>query len=65
MNGPAPLAPPIPSTWDRRGLPAWTCRSPAMFGLEKRYLFLNHWQFSRYVNDIPAPGDWRSATLAQ
>ena len=63
MNSPAPPSPPIPSTWDRGGLPAWTCHSPAMFGLENRYLFLNHWQFSRYVNDIPAPGDWRSFDL--
>ena len=63
MNSPAPVATVIPNRWDRRGLPAWTYHSRAMFDLEKRHLFLNHWQVACHVNDIPASGDWRSLDL--
>lgn len=49
---------PVPNHWNRSGLPAWTYSSPALFELEKRHLFLTHWQVAGHVNDIPAPGDW-------
>lgn len=48
----------VPADWDRRGLPAWTYRSQAMFELEKHNVFLNHWQIVGHENDIPAPGNW-------
>ena len=51
---------PAPNSWDRRGLPAWTYNSPAMFDLEKHDLFLRFWQVAGHANDIPAPGDWLS-----
>jgi carnitine monooxygenase subunit len=53
----------VPSEWDRRGLPAWTYRSEALFRLERRKLFLTHWQIVGHVNDIPAPGDWLTFDL--
>jgi phenylpropionate dioxygenase-like ring-hydroxylating dioxygenase large terminal subunit len=49
---------PVPQDWDRSGLPAWAYHSPALFELERRRLFLTHWQVAGHVNDIPAPGDW-------
>lgn len=48
----------IPNDWDRKGLPAWTYHSPALFALERERLFLTHWQLVGHVCDIPAPGDW-------
>ncbi|HQU68768.1 MAG TPA: aromatic ring-hydroxylating dioxygenase subunit alpha [Albidovulum sp.] len=48
----------IPNDWDRRGLPAWTYHSPALFALERDNVFLNHWQIAGHENDIPASGDW-------
>jgi carnitine monooxygenase subunit len=51
---------PVPNDWNRRGLPPWTYHSPAMFELERRAIFLTHWQIAGHVNDIPAPGDWLS-----
>lgn len=63
MNQIAPEPMAVPNDWDRRGLPAWTYHSPAMFELEKREIFLNHWQVAGHVNDIPAPGNWRSFDL--
>jgi carnitine monooxygenase subunit len=48
----------IPNDWDRKGLPAWTYHSPALFQLEREKLFLTHWQLAGHVCDIPAPGDW-------
>jgi phenylpropionate dioxygenase-like ring-hydroxylating dioxygenase large terminal subunit len=54
---------PIPNDWDRRGLPAWTYHSPALFNLERDYVFLTHWQVVGHENDIPAPGDWLSFDL--
>lgn len=54
---------PIPRRWDRRGLPAWTYHSPALFDLEREHLFLNHWQVVGHVSDIPAPGDWLAFDL--
>jgi len=63
MNQIAPEPMTVPNDWDRRGLPAWTYHSPAMFELEKREIFLNHWQVVGHVNDIPAPGNWRSFDL--
>ncbi len=63
MNDHAPEMRPFPTTWDRRGLPAWTYRSPALFDLERTHVFLNHWQVGCHINDIPIPGDWRSFDL--
>lgn len=54
---------PVPNHWDRRGLPAWTYHSPAVFALERDSVFLNHWQIIGHENDIPAPGDWLSFDL--
>jgi len=48
----------VPADWDRRGLPAWTYRSEALFELEKEKVFLTHWQIAGHQNDLPAPGDW-------
>ena len=48
----------VPNDWDRRGLPAWTYHSEAMFALERDKLFLTHWQVVGHVNDVAAPGDW-------
>jgi carnitine monooxygenase subunit len=53
----------LPEGWDRRGLPAWTYHSRALFDLERAELFLNHWQIAGHVGDIPAPGDWLSFDL--
>lgn len=53
----------VPKTWDRRGLPAWTYHSPALFALERKHLFLNHWQVTGHISDLPQPGDWRSFDL--
>jgi carnitine monooxygenase subunit len=53
----------VPRDWDRRGLPAWTYHSQALFDLERTEVFLNHWQVACHVNDVPAPGDWRSFDL--
>lgn len=63
MTDQSPIALPVPTDWDRRGLPAWTYHSPAMFDLERDHVFLNHWQVACHVNDIPAPGDWRGFDL--
>ena len=49
---------PIPNDWDRKGLPAWTYHSEALFALERERLFLTHWQLAGHVSDVPAPGDW-------
>jgi phenylpropionate dioxygenase-like ring-hydroxylating dioxygenase large terminal subunit len=54
---------PVPATWDRRGLPAWTYHSPALFALERAHVFLTHWQVAGHVSDIPNPGDWISFDL--
>jgi len=54
---------PIPQDWDRKGLPAWTYHSPALFDIERDEVFLNHWQIVGHVADIPAPGDWLSFDL--
>ena len=51
---------PVPNAWDRRGLPAWTYHSDALFQLEKQQVFLRHWQVVGHVSDIPAPGNWLS-----
>ena len=48
----------IPSGWDRRGLPAWTYHSPALFALERQQLFLTHWIIAGHVSDVANPGDW-------
>ena len=50
----------IPSHWDRRGLPGWTYHSAALFELERREVFLTHWQVVGHVCDLAAPGDWLS-----
>jgi len=49
---------PVPNDWNRRGLPAWTYHSPALFDLEREKLFLTHWQVVGHVGDMPAAGDW-------
>lgn len=49
---------PVPERWDRRGLPAWTYHSPALFELERDRVFLSHWQVVGHENDLPARGDW-------
>lgn len=49
---------PVPADWHRRGLPAWTYHSDALFNLERSHIHLSHWQVAGHVNDIPAPGDW-------
>ncbi|MCU0826197.1 MAG: aromatic ring-hydroxylating dioxygenase subunit alpha [Tabrizicola sp.] len=54
---------PVPNDWDRRGLPAWTYHSPALFALERERLFLTHWQVVGHVADLPHPGDWLSFDL--
>lgn len=51
---------PVPDHWDRRGLPAWTYHSPALFALEREKLFLTHWIITGHVSDLPHPGDWIS-----
>ncbi len=48
----------IPNDWDRRGLPAWTYHSPAMFALEREKLFMTHWQVVGHECDVPNAGDW-------
>ena len=53
----------MPNDWDRRGLPAWTYHSKAMFNLECETLFLTHWQIAGHVGDIAAPGDWLTFDL--
>lgn len=57
------ISAPVPESWDRRGLPAWTYHSQAMFDLEREKLFLTHWQVAGHANDLPAPGDWISFDL--
>ncbi|NCQ23792.1 MAG: ring-hydroxylating oxygenase subunit alpha [Rhodobacteraceae bacterium CG17_big_fil_post_rev_8_21_14_2_50_63_15] len=54
---------PVPNDWDRKGLPAWTYHSEAMFALEREQLFLTHWQLAGHESDIPRPGDWLSFDL--
>ncbi|MGL6211681.1 MAG: aromatic ring-hydroxylating oxygenase subunit alpha [Paracoccaceae bacterium] len=54
---------PIPNDWDRRGLPAWTYHSKALFALEREKLFLTHWQVAGHESDVPNPGDWLSFDL--
>lgn len=54
---------PVPNDWDRRGLPAWTYHSSALFALERDKLFLTHWQVIGHESDIPAPGDWLAFDL--
>ncbi len=49
---------PVPGDWDRKGLPGWTYRSPALFALERERVFLTHWQLAGHLCDLPAPGDW-------
>jgi len=53
----------VPQNWDRRGLPAWTYQSGALFALERTHLFLNHWQLACHTSDILNPGDWRGFDL--
>lgn len=53
----------IPNGWDRRGLPAWSYHSKALFELEREKVFLTHWQVVGHVSDIPNPGDWLSFDL--
>ena len=57
------ISEPVPQEWDRRGLPAWTYHSPALFDLERQAIFLTHWQVVGHASDIPAPGDWLAFDL--
>jgi phenylpropionate dioxygenase-like ring-hydroxylating dioxygenase large terminal subunit len=54
---------PIPNDWDRRGLPAWTYHSTALFELERSQVFLTHWQVVGHECDLPNPGDWLAFDL--
>ena len=63
MNDLTPRTVTVPNDWDRRGLPAWTYRSQALFDLERTHVFLNHWQVACHVNDVPHAGDWRAFDL--
>ncbi len=54
---------PVPNEWDRRGLPAWTYRSKALFALEREKVFLSHWQVVGHVSDVPNAGDWLTFDL--
>ncbi|NJS38078.1 MAG: aromatic ring-hydroxylating dioxygenase subunit alpha [Rhodobacteraceae bacterium] len=54
---------PVPNEWDRRGLPAWTYRSKALFALERENVFLSHWQVVGHVSDVPNAGDWLTFDL--
>lgn len=56
-------ASPVPNDWHRKGLPAWTYHSEALFALEREKLFLTHWQLAGHECDIPNPGDWLSFDL--
>jgi phenylpropionate dioxygenase-like ring-hydroxylating dioxygenase large terminal subunit len=51
---------PVPESWDRSGLPAWSYHSRALLALEKRDLFATHWQIAGHVCDVPNPGDYLS-----
>jgi phenylpropionate dioxygenase-like ring-hydroxylating dioxygenase large terminal subunit len=53
----------VPNDWDRRGLPAWTYHSPALFALEREKLFLTHWQIVGHECNLNNPGDWLSFDL--
>jgi carnitine monooxygenase subunit len=53
----------VPNEWDRKGLPAWTYQSKALFALEREKVFLTHWQVVGHVSDVPNPGDWISFDL--
>ena len=53
----------VPNDWNRRGLPAWTYHSPALFELEREKLFLTHWQVVGHVSDVPSAGDWLAFDL--
>jgi carnitine monooxygenase subunit len=53
----------VPNDWDRRGLPAWTYHSAALFALERERIFLTHWQIAGHQSEVPAPGDWLSFDL--
>lgn len=48
----------IPKNWERSGLPAWTYHSEAMLELERREVFLNHWQIIGHVSNMPGKGDY-------
>ena len=54
---------PVPNGWDRKGLPAWTYHSPALFALEREKLFLTHWQIVGHACDVPNAGDWLAFDL--
>ena len=48
----------IPGNWDRSGLPAWTYHSEEMLALERRDVFLNHWQIIGHSSNMPNKGDY-------
>ena len=49
---------PHPRRLGPTGLPGWAYHCPACLKLEKRDLFLTHWQIVGHVSDLAAPGDW-------
>jgi phenylpropionate dioxygenase-like ring-hydroxylating dioxygenase large terminal subunit len=51
--------------WDRRGLPAWTYSSEALFDLEKREIFHTHWQIAGHISDVPKPGDYLTFDIGE
>jgi len=56
---------PTPKLWDRRGLPGWTYRSEALLELEKREVFLTHWQIAGHISDLPKPGSYITFDLSE
>ena len=63
MTANIPNAYGAPETWDRRGLPGWTYHSQALFELERREVFLTHWQLAGHTADLPNIGDWLAFDL--
>lgn len=54
----------IPRNWDRRGLPAWSYHSQALFELELEHVFRRHWQIAGHISDIPQSGDYFTFDIA-
>ena len=53
----------VPKEWDRRGLPGWTYHSPEFLQLEKKHIFMNHWQIVCHVSDVPNAGDYHTLDM--
>ena len=50
----------VPKEWDRRGLPGWCYHSAEFLKLEKKHMFMTHWQIVCLVSDLPNAGDYHS-----